>query len=107
MSIDGDYSDETVIPLISLTGPENRLQVDPHLDAGAFVGLATPRASVSGVEESFYRSSPSIVYSRLVDMVLERIWSIHAILLNALVGYRAVYTGACMWPSGKILSPLK
>ncbi len=80
--------DENGHPLISLTGPDNRLNVDPHWmqERSWFAYTSGFRELV--LKKSLPPSSLSIVYSLPVDMVLERIRILimNAILLNVLAG---------------------
>ena len=80
--------DENGHPLISLTGPENDLEIDP-----AWVQERTWFGYSSGfrdlvLKKSLPPSSLSVIYSVPVDLVLERVRMLilNAVLLNVLVG---------------------
>ena len=80
--------DENGHTLISLTGPENRLKVDPRwMQERSWFGYTSGFHELV-LKKSLPPSSLSIVYSVPVDMVLERIRMLilNSILLNVLVG---------------------
>ncbi|MDY1036115.1 two-component system sensor histidine kinase RcsC [Lelliottia sp. CFBP8978] len=90
--------DENGHTLISLTGPENRLKVDPHwMQERSWFGYTSGFRDLV-LKKSLPPSSLSIVYSVPVDMVLERIRMLilNSILLNVLVGI-ALFTLARMY----------
>ena len=90
--------DENGHSLISLTGPENRLKVDPHwMQERSWFGYTSGFRELV-LKKSLPPSSLSIVYSVPVDVVLERIRILimNAILLNLLVG-GALFTLARMY----------
>lgn len=80
--------DENGHPLISLTGPENRLKVEPSwMQERSWFGYTSGFRELV-LKKSLPPSSLSIVYSLPVDKVLERIriLILNAILLNIAVG---------------------
>lgn len=80
--------DENGHTLISLTGPESRLKVDPRwMQERSWFGYTSGFHELV-LKKSLPPSSLSIVYSVPVDMVLERIRMLilNSILLNVLVG---------------------
>jgi two-component system capsular synthesis sensor histidine kinase RcsC len=80
--------DENGHTLISLTGPESRLKVDPRwMQERSWFGYTSGFRELV-LKKSLPPSSLSIVYSVPVDMVLERIRMLilNSILLNVLVG---------------------
>jgi len=90
--------DENGHKLISLTGPEDRLKVDPRwMQERSWFGYTSGFRDLV-LKKSLPPSSLSIVYSVPVDMVLERIRMLilNAILLNVLVGI-ALFTLARMY----------
>ncbi len=90
--------DENGHPLISLTGPDTRLEVDPRwMQVRSWFGYSSGFRDLV-LKKSLPPSSLSIVYSVPVDMVLERIRMLilNAVLLNILVGV-ALFTLARMY----------
>nr|WP_318384139.1 two-component system sensor histidine kinase RcsC [uncultured Enterobacter sp.] len=90
--------DENGHALISLTGPENRLEVDPRwMQERSWFGYTAGYRDLV-LKKSLPPSSLSIVYSVPVDIVLERIRMLilNAVLLNVLVGI-ALFTLARMY----------
>lgn len=90
--------DENGHTLISLAGPDNRLNVDPHwMQERSWFGYTSGFRELV-LKKSLPPSSLSIVYSLPVDMVLERIRILimNAILLNLLAG-GALFTLARMY----------
>jgi len=80
--------DENGHTLISLTGPESRLKIDPRwMQERSWFGYTSGFHELV-LKKSLPPSSLSIVYSVPVDMVLERIRMLilNSILLNVLVG---------------------
>ncbi|WP_339026239.1 two-component system sensor histidine kinase RcsC [Leclercia pneumoniae] len=90
--------DENGHPLISLTGPENRIKIDPRwMQERSWFGYTSGFRDLV-LKKSLPPSSLSIVYSVPVDMVLERIRMLilNSVLLNVLVGI-ALFTLARMY----------
>jgi two-component system capsular synthesis sensor histidine kinase RcsC len=90
--------DENGHPLISLTGPENRIKVDPRwMQERSWFGYTSGFRELV-LKKSLPPSSLSIVYSVPVDLVLERIRMLilNSVLLNVLVGI-ALFTLARMY----------
>ena len=90
--------DENGHALISLTGAETRLEVDPRwMQARSWFGYTSGYRELI-LKKSLPPSSLSIVYSVPIDMVLERIRMLilNAVLLNILVGI-ALFTLARMY----------
>ena len=90
--------DENGHPLISLTGPESRFDVDPRwMQERTWFGYTAGFRELV-LKKSLPPSSLSIVYSVPVDLVLERIRMLilNAVLLNVLVGI-ALFTLARMY----------
>jgi two-component system capsular synthesis sensor histidine kinase RcsC len=80
--------DESGHPLLSLTGPETRIEPDPRwVQERTWFGY-TARFKQLILKKTLPPSSLSIIYSVPVDMVLERIRMLilNAVLLNVLVG---------------------
>ena len=80
--------DENNQPLISLTGPESRIEPDPRWTQDrAWFGYTSGFRDLV-LKRSLPPSSLSVVYSVPVDLVLERIRMLilNAVLLNVLVG---------------------
>jgi len=90
--------DENGHPLISLAGPENRLEIDPRwMQTRTWFGYTSGFHDLV-LKKTLPPSSLSIVYSVPVDLVLERIRMLilNAVLLNILVGI-ALFTLARMY----------
>ena len=90
--------DENGHALISLTGPENRVKVDPRwMQERSWFGYTSGFRELV-LKKSLPPSSLSIVYSVPVDLVLERIRMLilNSVLLNVLVGI-ALFTLARMY----------
>ena len=90
--------DENGHTLISLTGPDNRLKVDPRwMQERSWFGYTSGFRELV-LKKNLPPSSLSLVYSVPVDMVLERIRMLilNSILLNVLVGI-ALFTLARMY----------
>lgn len=90
--------DENGHPLISLTGPENRIKIDPRwMQERSWFGYTSGFRDLV-LKKSLPPSSLSIVYSVPMDMVLERIRMLilNSVLLNVLVGI-ALFTLARMY----------
>jgi two-component system capsular synthesis sensor histidine kinase RcsC len=90
--------DESGQPLISLTGGESKLKIDPHwMQERAWFGYTSGFHELV-LKKTLPPSSLSIVYSVPVDLVLERIRMLilNAVLLNILTG-AALFTIARMY----------
>src|SRR5690606_20615832 len=90
--------DENNHPLISLTGPESRIEPDPRWTQDrAWFGYTSGFRDLV-LKRGLPPSSLSVVYSVPVDLVLERvrILILNAVLLNVLVGV-ALFTLARMY----------
>lgn len=90
--------DENGQPLISLTGGDKKLKIDPHwMQERAWFGYTSGFHELV-LKKSLPPSSLSIVYSVPVDLVLERIRMLilNAVLLNILTGV-ALFTIARLY----------
>lgn len=89
--------DESGHVLVSMTSPENRIDIDPRwLQTRTWFGYTSGFHDLV-LKKSMPPSSLSIVYSVPVDLVLERIRMLilNAVLLNILVGWRSLCWRAC------------
>ncbi|WP_312410478.1 two-component system sensor histidine kinase RcsC [Pseudescherichia sp.] len=90
--------DENGHALISLTGPDNRPEIDPRwMQERSWFGYTSGFRDLV-LKKSLQPSSLSVVYSVPVDLVLEhiRMLILNAVLLNVLVGI-ALFTLARMY----------